>query len=186
MLHIRSKYWRSKCPYLRSIFFAEHLSHFFGAIVGGAFVMEPSIQRHCHCAVNNFGPIRDAYLGGISSSVFVSDFLPTTVISYWKSLHLIGWEQICQWKTLTKTLDEMPRWTQKRLLRPQLLFSLFTTLLSCASFSFLLNSPSCSDVFSKMARNSARKRGFFLRLRKNLRKYIRNLCCFGAGKTLHK
>ena len=28
-----------------------------------------------------------------------------------KSLHLIGWEQICQWKNTDKTLDEMPPWS---------------------------------------------------------------------------
>ena len=45
--------------------------------------------------------------GGISSSV-LSVFFTDKFYKLLKSLHLIGWEQISQWKTLDKMLDEMP------------------------------------------------------------------------------
>ena len=53
------------------------------------------------------------HLGGISSSVLsvfftCQCFSLTTVISYWNPMHLIGWEEICQWKTLTKRLMKCP------------------------------------------------------------------------------
>ena len=43
--------------------------------------------------------------GGISSSVLSVFFTDNKLL---KSLHLIGWEQICQWKTLTKRLMKCP------------------------------------------------------------------------------
>ena len=46
-------------------------------------------------------------LGGISSSV-LSVFFTDKFYKLLKSLHLIGWEQICQWKTLTKCLMKCP------------------------------------------------------------------------------
>ena len=46
-------------------------------------------------------------LGGISSSV-LSVFFTDNCYKLLKSLHLIGWEQICQWKTLTKRLMKCP------------------------------------------------------------------------------
>ena len=45
--------------------------------------------------------------GGISSSV-LSVFFTDKFYKLLKSLHLIGWEQICQWKTLTKRLMKCP------------------------------------------------------------------------------
>ena len=45
--------------------------------------------------------------GGISSSV-LSVFFTDNCYKLLKSLHLIGWEQICQWKTLTKRLMKCP------------------------------------------------------------------------------
>ena len=45
--------------------------------------------------------------GGISSSV-LSVFFTDKFYKLLKSLHLIGWEQICQWKTLTKCLMKCP------------------------------------------------------------------------------
>ena len=48
-------------------------------------------------------------LGGISSSV-LSVFFTDNCYKLLKSLHLIGWEQICQWKTLTKRLKKCPPW----------------------------------------------------------------------------
>ena len=45
--------------------------------------------------------------GGISSSV-LSVFFTDNCYKLLKSLHLIGWEQICQWKTLTKHLMKCP------------------------------------------------------------------------------
>ena len=45
--------------------------------------------------------------GGISSSV-LSVFFTDNCYKLLKSLHLIGWEQICQWKTLTKRLMKRP------------------------------------------------------------------------------
>ena len=45
--------------------------------------------------------------GGISSSV-LSVFFTDNCYKLLKSLHLIGWEQICQWKTLTKCLMKCP------------------------------------------------------------------------------
>ena len=47
------------------------------------------------------------FLGGISSSV-LSVFFTDNCYKLLKSLHLIGWEQICQWKTLTKHLMKCP------------------------------------------------------------------------------
>ena len=49
---------------------------------------------------------------GISSSI-LSVFFTDNCYKLLKSLHLIGWEQICQWKTLTKRLMKCPsghRW----------------------------------------------------------------------------
>ena len=46
-------------------------------------------------------------LGGISSSI-LSVFFTDKFDKLLKSLHLIGWEQICQWKTLTKCLMKCP------------------------------------------------------------------------------
>ena len=46
-------------------------------------------------------------LGGISSSI-LSVFFTDKLYKLLKSLHLIGWEQICQWKTLTKCLMKCP------------------------------------------------------------------------------
>ena len=46
-------------------------------------------------------------LRGISSSV-LSGFFTDKFYKLLKSLHLIGWEQICQWKTLTKCLMKCP------------------------------------------------------------------------------
>ena len=48
------------------------------------------------------------YSWGAFHQAFCQCFSLTTVISYWQSLHLIGWEQICQWKTLTKRLMKCP------------------------------------------------------------------------------
>ena len=48
-----------------------------------------------------------ALLGGISSSV-LSVFFTDNCYKLLKSLHLIGWEQICQWNTLTKCLMKCP------------------------------------------------------------------------------
>ena len=45
--------------------------------------------------------------GGISSSV-LSVFFTDNCYKLLKSLHLIGWEQIYQWKTLTKRLMKCP------------------------------------------------------------------------------
>ena len=45
--------------------------------------------------------------GGISSSV-LSVFFTDNCYKLLKSLHLIGWEQLCQWKTLTKRLMKCP------------------------------------------------------------------------------
>ena len=45
--------------------------------------------------------------GGISSSV-LSVFFTDNCYKLLKSLHLIGWEQIGQWKTLTKRLMKCP------------------------------------------------------------------------------
>ena len=45
--------------------------------------------------------------GGISSSI-LSVFFTDKFYKLLKSLHLIGWEQICQWKTLTKCLMKCP------------------------------------------------------------------------------
>ena len=45
--------------------------------------------------------------GSISSSV-LSVFFTDNCYKLLKSLHLIGWEQICQWKTLTKRLMKCP------------------------------------------------------------------------------
>ena len=45
--------------------------------------------------------------GGISSSV-LSVFFTDNCYKLLKSLHLIGWEQICQWKSLTKCLMKCP------------------------------------------------------------------------------
>ena len=47
------------------------------------------------------------HLGGISLSV-LSVFFTDNCYKLLKSLHLIGWEQICQWKTLTKRLMKCP------------------------------------------------------------------------------
>ena len=47
------------------------------------------------------------FWGGISSSV-LSVFFTDNCYKLLKSLHLIGWEQICQWKTLTKRLMKCP------------------------------------------------------------------------------
>ena len=44
---------------------------------------------------------------GISSSV-LSVFFTDNCYKLLKSLHLIGWKQICQWKTLTKRLMKCP------------------------------------------------------------------------------
>ena len=49
----------------------------------------------------------DQSWGGISSSV-LSVFFNDKFYKLLKSLHLIGWEQICQWKTLTKCLMKCP------------------------------------------------------------------------------
>ena len=54
----------------------------------------------------NLLPFKPSVSPGISSSV-LSVFFTDNCYKLLKSLHLIGWEQICQWKTL-KTLDEMP------------------------------------------------------------------------------
>ena len=52
--------------------------------------------------------VSDSYdLGGISSSV-LSVIFTDNCYKLLKSLHLIGWEQICQWKTLTKRLMKCP------------------------------------------------------------------------------
>ena len=48
-----------------------------------------------------------AHPGGISSSV-LSVFFTNNCYKLLKSLHLIGWEQICQWKTLTKRMMKCP------------------------------------------------------------------------------
>ena len=53
------------------------------------------------------------HLGGISSSV-LSVFFTDNCYKLLKSLHLIGWEQICQWKTLTKCLRKCPPWSSVR------------------------------------------------------------------------
>ena len=46
-------------------------------------------------------------LGGVSSSI-LSVIFTDKFYKLLKSLHLIGWEQICQWKTLTKRLMKCP------------------------------------------------------------------------------
>ena len=55
--------------------------------------------------VTSLKPVWD--LGGISSSV-LSVFFTDNCYKLLKSLHLIGWVQICQWKTLTKRLMKCP------------------------------------------------------------------------------
>ena len=57
------------------------------------------------CRVNDME--QTYHLGGISSSV-LSVFFTDNCYKLLKSLHLIGWEQICQWKTLTKRLMKCP------------------------------------------------------------------------------
>ena len=47
--------------------------------------------------------------GGISSSI-LSVIFTDKFYKLLKSLHLIGWEQICQWKTLTKCLMKCPHY----------------------------------------------------------------------------
>ena len=54
-----------------------------------------------------YGLVVRAGGGGISSSV-LSVIFTDKFYKLLKSLHLIGWEQICQWKTLTKCLMKCP------------------------------------------------------------------------------
>ena len=51
--------------------------------------------------------IRTSHQRGISSSI-LSVFFTDKFYKLLKSLHLIGWEQICQWKSLTKRLMKCP------------------------------------------------------------------------------
>ena len=57
----------------------------------------------------------NCFQGGISSSN-LSVFFTDNCYKLLKSLHLIGWDQICQWKTLTKRLMKCPPGMALRLL----------------------------------------------------------------------
>ena len=102
-----------------------------------------------------------AHQGGISSSVLSVFFTDKFAISYWNQMHLIGWVayNICQWKTLTKTLDEMPPryrsltgaflvvYRERRLLQKFEMYDLFGTVVTIC---FFLPEMLCHSV-SKIA-----------------------------------